>query len=278
MSPLTIEMPDGSIFDPSTLSNPVVTADDVERIRFSRLKLMALSPLHYAVNFRAATSSLDKGSAVHAILLGGKRVTFYDRVTDSGRAAPRNGKAWEEFQAANADAIVLSQSEYDDTNRMVDAVRAHEFAMSLITPAKGRKIEDTILFNALGMPARTTPDARTKDTVVELKTCKSSRPVDFAYQSRRLSYHAQMAFHVEGMCSLNPALEPTAYTIAVESSGVPAVTVFRTPPAVLLEGHKMIRAWLEQLKTCTESNIWPAYSQAVVDLELPGMGLEETDE
>jgi len=133
------------------------------------------------------------------------------------------------------------------------------------------KIEDTIHFDFLGIPSRTTPDARTPKVVVELKTCRSSEPYAFAWQMKKLFYHAQMAFHIEGMAALNPDLNPTPYIVAVESSAPYPVTVFRVTPAALLEGHKLIRLWFEQLKVCQSCNVWPAYSQAVVDLDVPGL-------
>lgn len=288
----------------------------VDRVRFSRLKLFAKSAAHYQENPVWASSSLDKGTGVHSILLKGQRITFYQKppseyeqamaagravvvydkprrgkewdafaaqhpgalilspselekckaALGSERAAPRNGEAWEKFRADNADALILSQTEYDVTNRMVESVRASPFALELL---KG-KIEDTIEFDFHGIPSRTTPDARTKQTVVELKTCRSSEPYAFAWQMKKLFYHAQMAFHVEGMAALNASLNPTPYIVAVESSPPYPVTVFRVTPAAMLEGHKLIRLWFEQLKVCKSANAWPAYSQAVVDLDVPG--------
>jgi hypothetical protein len=290
---------------------------EIERVRFSRLKLFAKSAAHYLENDRRDTSALDKGTGVHSLLLKGQRVTYYVRppseyelaiaanrdvlvyeaqrrgkeweafkadhpdalilspselekakaAIGSERTPPRSGAAWEKFQADNAGALILSQSEYDQTMRMVESVRSNAFAMELL---KG-KIEDTIEFDFLGIASRTTPDARTPLTVTELKTCRSSEPYAFAWQMKKLFYHAQMAFHVEGMCSLNSKLNPTPYIVAVESSPPYPVTVFRVTPAAMLEGHKLIRLWFEQLKVCTAANVWPAYSQAVVDLDVPGM-------
>lgn len=267
MSPLHIEMPDGSRFDPNQQEVPVSDAPQIERVRFSRLKLFAKSAAHYRENAPHSSSVLDRGSAVHSILLKGAKVTCFDRVTESGKAAPRSGQHWEAFKAANSGAIILSRDEYDTTNRMVDSVRANPDAMALLVG----KIEDTIEFDYLGLPCRTTPDARTKEQVVELKTCRSSRPEDFAWQSKKMSYHAQMAFHTEGMASINPSLNPAPYIVAVESTAPYPVTVFKLTPAAMLDGHKRIRFWFEQLRNCLSSDIWPAYSQSVVDLDVPGL-------
>lgn len=238
----------------------------IDRVRFSRLKLFAKSAAHFKENAGADSSSIDKGSAVHSVLLKGARVTFYDRKTEAGKAAPRNGQHWDKFQADNPGALILTQSEYDQTNRMVDSVRANKDAVALLTG----KIEDTIEFDFLGVPSRTTPDARTKETVVELKTCRSSEPYQFAWQSKKLYYHGQMAFHVEGMAAVNAKLNPVPYIVAVEACAPYPVTIFRVTPAAMLEGHKLVRLWFEQLKNCMSAGVWPPYSQSVVDLDIPG--------
>jgi len=299
-----------------TASPALAPAPELERVRFSRLKLFAKSAAHYLENDRKDTSSLDKGTGVHSLLLKGQRVTYYVKppseyeqaiasgrevliwekgrrgkewdafaadhpaalilspselekakaAVGSERSPVRNGEAWEKFKADNQGALILSQSEYDQTNRMVESVRRNPFAVEILTG----KIEDTIEFDFLGIPSRTTPDARRPERVVELKTCRSSEPYAFAWQMKKLFYHAQMAFHVEGMASINASLNPTPYIVAVESSAPYPVTVFRVTPAAMLEGHKLIRLWFEQLKVCASAGVWPPYSQSVVDLDVPG--------
>lgn len=239
----------------------------IERVRLSRLKWFARSPAHFWDPPQPATKgTLDKGSAVHSVLLKGARVTYYDKVTEAGAAAPRRGKDWDAFQAANQGALILSRAEYDVTQRAVDAVRANGEAMELLTG----KIEDTIEFSFLGLPCRTTPDARTPTTVVELKTTRSAAPLDFAWQSKKLLYHAQMAFHIEGMATVNPSLNPTPYVVAVEMSKPYCVQVYRMPAPIILAGHRLVRGWFEQLRGCLASGNFPGYAQAAMELELPG--------
>lgn len=222
--------------------------------------------LVYEAQRRGKEWEAFKTDHADALILSPSELEKAKAAIDSERTPPRNGAAWEKFRADNADALILTQAEYEITNRMVDSVRANPFALELL---KG-KIEDTIEFDFLGIPSRTTPDARTPTTVVELKTCRSSEPYAFAWQMKKMFYHAQMAFHVEGMAAINAKLNPTPYIVAVESSPPYPVTVFRVTPAAMLEGHKLIRLWFEQLKVCTSANAWPAYSQAVVDLDVPG--------
>lgn len=235
------------------------------RVRFSRLKLMAKSPAHYAAGVDTSTSAKDKGTAVHAILFRGKRVTFYGEKTESGRAAPRNGAKWEAFQSANAGALILSAREYDQVQRMVEAVRADRQAMEALTGTA----EETLLFDFLNLESRTTPDVWSPDSWAELKTSISADPFRFTHQSLRMYYHAQMAFHREGLWRAKRVKPKHGYVVAVESTAPYPVTVFRMTDNALDKGDRTIRAWFEQLKTCLASDQWPPYSQSVVDLDVP---------
>jgi len=257
----------------ASLADEVITARpmlDPDGLRFSRLKLMAECPMMYLANAQARSSILDKGSGVHSLLLGGKRVVYYDKETATGRSAPRNGKDWEAFKALNEDALILSRSEYDVSNRIADAVRSNELAMMALTGVK----EQTLRFEWQGLQARTTPDCRANDHsfVTELKTCRSSRPGRFSSQAFWMYYHAQMAFHIEGMKAnglVKRGQIPTAYIVAVCSAEPYPVTVFKLTDKALEQGRKSLILWTEQLRGCIESRHFPAYSQAVVDLDVP---------
>ena len=235
-------------------------------VRFSRLKLMARSPAHFFAHPQGVSSSMDKGSAVHSAVLGGKRVCFYDKQTESGASAPRRGKDWEAFQSANADALILSRSQYDEVSRIVESVRAHKDAMFLLAENQ----EQTLMFEMMGLECRTTPDARRAGLVSELKTCRSSDPRRFQWDSIRAHYHAQVAFHAEGARRVKlEQSTPDGYIVAVETSAPYPVTVFKLTPRALEQGLKSIRLWMEQLKGCLASNQWPAYAQSYVDLDVP---------
>jgi len=255
------------MIDEAVTARPMLDADGV---RFSRLKLFAESPMHYLANVRPKSSVLDGGTAVHSILLGGKRVTYYAEETASGASSPRRGAKWESFKADNSDAVILSRSEYDSANRIAEAVRSNELAMMALTGVK----EQTLRFDWQGLQARTTPDCRANDHtfVTELKTCRSSRPGRFASQAFWMYYHAQMAFHIEGMKAnrlVKLKQTPIAYIVAVCSAEPYPVTVFKLTDKALEQGRKSLVLWTEQLRGCIASRHFPAYSQAVVDLDVP---------
>ncbi len=251
-------------------AEPIGDAPDDEfgsRVRFSRLKLMASSPAHYLAHPQGESSALDKGTAVHSMLLRGARITFYPKKTKAGKAAPRNGGEWEAFKLANADAKIVTASEYEVCNRMVESVRANKYAMEVLTGIA----EETILFDWLNLECRATPDVRDPGGafVTELKTCQTSKPSRFSWQATQLCYHGQMAFHRAAMRKEKLGRDPLGYVVAVESTVPYPVTVFKMTDRAWEKGEKQIRFWMEQLKSCLASNQWPPYAQSVVDLDVP---------
>jgi hypothetical protein len=241
-------------------------SDFGSRIRFSRLKLIGESPAHYQAGADTSdTSARDKGTAVHSILLKDKSVTFYPEKTADGKSAPRRGEKWERFKADNPGRQILSASEYECTMRMVQSVRACRPAMEVL---KG-KAEETILFDLLGMECRTTPDVNGGSFFTELKTSKSSKPSRFASQSFYMNYHAQMAFHRIGIRRAKKGTADTGYVMAVASTHPYLTTVMKMTERALEKGDRIIRAWMELLKTCEASNQWPGYSQSIIDLDVP---------
>jgi PDDEXK-like domain of unknown function (DUF3799) len=241
-----------------------------DRIRFSRLKLMAKSPAHYLHATQRDTSAKDKGTAVHA-LLNSQRVTFYPEKTKTGRSAPRNGEKWEQFQRDNQDAIIVTAKQYDEVNGMIESLRACREAKAILTGIH----EETLRFDLLNLECRTTPDVRGDGFFTELKTSVSSDPRRFIMQSFWMSYHAQMALHRIGIKRAVAGAKPDAgYMVVVESTAPYPVTVFKMTDKAMDAGDKQIRRWMETLKGCIASNQWPPYAQSVMDLEVPEQDIE----
>jgi hypothetical protein len=235
------------------------------RIRFSRLKLIAASPAHYREGSNFDTSAKDKGTAVHVYLSGG-RVTYYPEKTKAGKSAPRNGAKWEEFRAENQDAVILSASEYDDVSRMIESIRKCDAAREALEGVR----EETLSFKLMNLPFRTTPDVHTDRDWTEIKTCRTSNPSRFAWESFKMKYHAQMALHRIGCKRAVKGFTPrTGWMVVVESSRPFPVTVFKVTEKALEIGEKQVRMWAETLKGCMASNQWPPYAQSVLDLDVP---------
>lgn len=234
-------------------------------LRIGDLKRIGQSPAHYKAAADIGSSALDKGSAVHAVLLGGKHVTFYDRVTEAGKAAPRNGQHWEAFKAAHPDSLILTRAEVEQVDGMVQAVRACPEAMRVLEGVK----EQTLTWDIVGRACRGTPDVRSAEYITELKTCRSSDPRRFMWDALKLAYHAQLAWYLDGAVMAGAGAPKDAYVVAVESSAPYVVTVFRLTARALEMGRATYRGWFEMLQACEDADVWPGYVQCVVPLDVP---------
>lgn len=230
-------------------------------IRFSNLKSMSLSPAHYLERITGASSKsrpLTVGTLTHTMLLGGGKLP----VVYPGKM--RRGKAWEEFEAANVDSHIVSQSEYDAAMRCVDAVQAHDDAMSLLTGAMEVELP---LWRYAGRSCGGRVDVVSGQHIVELKTSSTSEPVRFSNQALRLAYHAQLDWYLHGNRE-SGGTATDAYIVAVETSPPHPVTVMTVTPRALEAGRRLWVMWIERLLTCESAGVWPGYSQARVPLDV----------
>lgn len=239
--------------------------NDLQPIRFSRLKLMGKSPAHYQAGVDLETGSMRKGSALHSYLLGdADRVKVYEGKRD------KRVRAYQAFLEEHPDCEILSPREAVDVEGMRESLHRHERAMQLLDGIREERIEWSIG----GRACAGTPDVvhlhSGGKVVVELKTGQSSAPDIFRWQSRKLAYHAQLAWYARGleMASVyTPGPVTEQYIVAVESSAPWPVTIFRVTDALRKAGERQCRIWLEQLLVCERTGRWPGYVDADVELD-----------
>ncbi len=236
-------------------------------LRFTRLKLIAKSPAHYAWSLTEdmeETLSMRLGSGCHAIAFGTPFVVFTGK--------KRAGKEWEAFEIEHAGKLILNATEHRKAQAMADALRRDPVASSLLF-APGTIHEQLIEWDWNGRPCRSTPDARRPGVVIDLKSCRDASPRKLRYQARDLSYHAQVGFYskaVETICE--PVRE--RYLVAIESTEPFPVTVLHVGQADIDEGLRLCDRWRAQLEACEASDRWPAYASGV----LPFSVADETEE
>jgi hypothetical protein len=234
-------------------------------VRFSRLKAMARSPLHYWQSCQFADDdSLARrlGSGVHALVFDQPHAVFTGKV--------RRGKAWDAFKAAHDGKALMNTREHRKARAIADAILRHPVAHDLLFGA-GAVIEQPIDWSWLGRACSSRPDSIAAVRITDLKSTASSEPSEFTRQALRMHYHAQLAFYElakqwrDGV----PAEPRGHYLIAVEQKLPHAVTVFRLTQAALEVGMKLCRVWFERLLTCEKSNDWPEYVADVWPLDVP---------
>jgi PDDEXK-like domain of unknown function (DUF3799) len=234
--------------------------DASDPVRFSRLKAMAKSPMHYRAAVDKDTTALERGGALHAVVLGGAQVMAYP-------GPVRRGKEWDAFEAAHAGAIILTRTEYDKVMPMAEAVLACPLAAEVL---KGRK-EVELDWSFLGRECQSHVDLLSADWdwIAELKSCESADPVAFIWKAQRYHWPAQLAFYSEAVVQLGHRIPSAHLIVAVESAPPHPVTVLRLTDRALDQGRKAFRLWFERVLCCEAADEWPPYAQSVVDLDTP---------
>lgn len=230
---------------------------------------------------------MERGTAVHAIALGTRRVIPY--------AGRRAGKAWDEFAATNGDAEILTEKAYATAKAMADSLLAHPLFARGLADARARGgVEQTFVWEHLGVPCRGTPDLWVPEWVAEVKTSRTSDPEEWQFPraALRAHYHTALAWYGEALRSTKRGDPKNYYIFAVEPDPPHVVTVFRLTTAydatrggrdgAYEVGDKTWRRWFEAYKVCRDANEWPPYSTAVceieVEQEMPALSFGGDDE
>lgn len=239
---------------------------ELKPVRFSRLKHVGRSGLHYAHNLEHGvdeTASMRLGTAAHSLAFNTRTVVELPKTI--ARRDVRI-KAYRDFvEEQGPDAVILTSREYKDAHGMAGALMRHTDAMRLL---RGRREQELPIWKYADRECGGRPDAVTDDWITDLKTCDSSHPVRFVNKAIWMAYHAQLAWYLHG----NRETGGTAtlgFIAAVESKAPHAITCFQLSPRALEAGEKLWVSWMEKLLVLESSNEWPAYSETICDFDVP---------
>lgn len=250
-------------------------------VRFSRLKSMGRSPMHYrhAIDSdHVDSASMRLGRLVHWRLLGGLpddedgAIVVYD--------GERRGKAWTEFEAANAGKDIVTTKEYEKSEPIAAAVLADPVAPRFM--AGRHEVPVAWKLGDRACSSRLDVLGELRDVgpfLCDLKTTTDASPEAFKRQAWKMAYHAQLAFYADALKSTG--IETKAhYLVAVETKAPHAVTVLRLTDNILNEGRRLYRSWFERLMVCESDDNWPSYSQHCVEFDVPAwieVGADDDD-
>lgn len=243
-------------------SSPALLDPRSVPLRFSTLKCVAQSPAHYLHAVRAGwdeSLSMRIGTGAHAIL--------FDQPYTVWTGKTRNGKIWDAFLAEHSGDTILSQSEHEKAQAIAASIRNNALASRLLFT--DTKLETRVDWEWQGRKFRSTPDAASRTTCVDLKCLRSAEPDKVKWQSRNMFYHAQAALYRRALNSTGKHNIKENYLVVVENKPPHPVTVLRFTDTALETGDRVCAGWLEQVLSCEANGAFPGYCQTIVDLDLP---------
>jgi hypothetical protein len=252
-----------------TLANP---------ISFSRLKSLALSPMHFAAYISDGETSreMDIGTIAHKLLLGSERAVVCAEDAEGEIVRNPKHKRYQDFLATcPPGALIVKAHELKAAGIMAGMVRKHDDAAEILDAAVK---EQSLTWEMGGLCFKTRGvDFAGGKGWGELKTTRSSSPRRFMSQAWGMHYHVQLATYRQALRA-NFGDPGQAYWIAVENAYPHPVTVLRVGDDILAAGDAVLATWLETLRNCIASDHWPAYAQGIVDAVPPDWAGKRDDD
>lgn len=234
------------------------------------IRRLLRSPAHYKNPKIEDSPALQFGSLVHEFVLlpHSAEARYRPKANVDGRT--KEGKAvrdWEAALSAQQGIKFIAEADYNAAISISASVRAHLGASALF--AGGVAETAGIVSDFLGVNCRIKPDYRTDSYIVDLKTCYDARPEQFCKSALAYQYQVQAALYVD-VAEVIDGKKRDFYWVAVEKDTPFAVAVYKASDEMLEHGRQQYRKAIDLYKECAALDLFPAYSQQVQILDLPG--------
>jgi hypothetical protein len=194
--------------------HPTVHRDDydkIDRTNFSWLKHFAKSPAHarhFKIEPPPDTDAKKLGRVVHLAAFEPERFRSRIAVWD-GKV--RNGKAWDDFEKANAGLEILTKNELAKCLAIQKAVQADAEAMKYVQGGRGEVSLCWTLHQQMtdgttdAIACKGRMDFYARGALVDLKSTRDASREAFGRQAFGLNYHTQGAWFQDALAALGKA-------------------------------------------------------------------------
>jgi hypothetical protein len=218
------------------------------------------------------SAAFDFGTAAHKFVLdSGPDITVIDALDWRTRAAQDARKE------ARAKGIVpLLVSEFSEIAEMARAIEQHPLASALFDPARG-KPEQSLFWadGEFGIWRRARldwlPEPRPGRRIVipDYKTAAAVDRESIRKAVANFGYHMQAAQYIDGVRALGLDEDP-AFLFVFQMKDPPyLVNVVQLDDDAIRAGRERMRVACEMFRDCTQTGIWPGYSQDIETISLP---------
>lgn len=249
--------------------------DLVTGVRWSRLKSMRTSALHYfSYEETPSTPSQDLGTAVHYAVFEPEIFDAECLTSDLNRNT-NEFKAW---RAANAGKLILKTAQRDEALRIGEAVRAFDPAAEILAAGQAEQAL-TWTDPRTGISRKARPDWVTPPDVAILADLKTAADISdnmFGRAAGRYCYHGQLVDYVNGLeVETGVRYQPTI--IAVENHKPFDVRVADITGEELDAAENLVQDALDRLAECIATDSWPGQFPERGKLNMPYWELHDED-
>lgn len=245
-------------------AQPGLTQSDINRF--------AESPALYRYVEREQTDAMKTGTALHALILEGRREFVVRPATYGPENKPWHGGAKEckEWAAAHAGQTILSQAEADALERAANHARQHERVAYLLDGAH----TELSVFGAGRTGLRwgkgrldAVKHAGDRLLITDIKAAADARLRPFSQTILARGYHRQAAWYRRLMSQfVDETVRIEFWFVAVEISPIPRVNVWKLEEAAMDLGDDEVDKLIEKLDECQQTGRWPDYHDKDIGL------------
>lgn len=244
---------------------------------------------HLSPDAEPVTSeALRIGSLVHMALLEPSLfLQRYRMVPNFG--SKRTNKYKEEYAKwtakQSADSVFLEKDDYHLITGIVQKVLNNPVAKGTISggvPERSGYFRDP----ETGVKCKIRPDVvnmldiggTPKHALIDFKTARSAKMMDFFRAIGRYRYDVQMAFYCDGYKAITGHDVDYPLFLVAEKEPPYACAIYQLSKSALEAGRRDYKLALQTLKVCIETERWPAYDDQVREIEVPYWSLSNQDE
>lgn len=238
----------------------------------SEINRFAESPALFRYVEREQTESMRIGTALHALILEGRREFVVRPATYGPENKPWHGAAKEcrEWNAAHAGQTILSADEADALGRAAVRAKLHERVAYLLDGAH----TELSVFGAsqTGVPwgkgrLDAVKHAGDRLLITDIKTTNDARLRPFSQTILARGYHRQAAWYRRLMRQfVDETIRVEFWLVAVEISPLPRCNVWKLEDAAMDLGDEEIDKLIEKLDECRQTGKWPDYHDKDIGL------------
>lgn len=247
----------------------------IDAVNWSRLKLMRISPFHYASHTpKKPTPAMLIGSAADCLVLEPR--LFADKF--AVYPGERRGNAWKDFKAENSARTILNQTESDTAKEIAHAVNMNPTARALLAQGSAQKVL-TWTDAETGIKCKGIADYVGR-RLSDLKTTAAIEPRRFGRHAAEMGYHCQLALYADGLAANGIETEGDPALIVAQNCRPYDSIVYTVPEDIIEAGRTEYRRLLRRLAECMESCIWPGVDegQPEVPLVLPSWAYDDGED